>query len=107
MASCKLDVRDVSSPDLIRQPYVLAPQEVWMLPVVLRWHACPLARVYGAQTCPFHDAADLFARNTHVGQLPRNLAVTIEGSDPKYFKNCLQYRDFPFVIGLPWLVVIG
>jgi hypothetical protein len=49
----------------------------------------------------------LFARNTHVGQLPRNLAVTIEGSDPKYFKNCLQYRDFPFVIGLPWLVVIG
>jgi len=107
VSSCNLDVRDVSSPYLIGQPYVLAPQKVRILPVVLRWHARPLARVNGPQTCPFHDAADLFARNTHVGQLPRYLAVAVEGSDPKYFKNGLQYRDFPFVVGLPWLVVVG
>lgn len=78
-----------------------------MLPVVLRWHARPLACVYGPQACPFHDAADLFAGNAHVGQLPRYLAVAVEWADAKYFKNGLQYRDFPLVVGLPWLVVVG
>ena len=107
MSSCKLDVRNVSSPDLIRQPYVLASQEVRILLVVLRWHARPLARVNRPQTCPFHDAADLLAGNAHIGQLARYLAVAVEGSDLKYLKNGLQYRDFPFVIGLTWLVVVG
>ena len=97
----------LGGPHLIRQPYILALQEVWILPVGLRWHARPLARVHGPQTCPLHDAADLFACNSHVGQLPRYLSVAVEGSDPKYFKNGLQYRDFPFVVGLPWLVVVG
>lgn len=107
MSSCKLDVRDIGSPYLIGQPYVLAPQEVRILPVMLRWHARPLARVNGPQTCPFHDAADLLAGHAHVGQLPRYLAVAVEWADAKYLKDCLQYCDFPVVIGLPRLVVVS
>jgi len=101
MSSCKLDVSDVCSPDLIRQPYVLARQEVRILPVLLRWHARPLACVSGTQTCPFHDAADLFAHHAHVSQLPSYLAVTIKWTDPQYFKDGLKDRYFPFIVGFP------
>ncbi|GAB1455940.1 hypothetical protein MASR2M48_12470 [Spirochaetota bacterium] len=60
-----------------------------------------------SQACPFNDAANLFTGYVHVAQLPRYLAVAVEGADPQYLKNSLQYRDFPFVVGLAWLVVIG